>query len=265
MAQGVHNMCALRSDDILYDSLPLYHSAGGILGVGQCLLKGVTVALRKKFSASNYWKDCIKYNCTVSPTSYTPPNPYLNNNSFLQCSQYIGEICRYLLATPPKPEDRAHKVRTIYGNGLRPQIWSTFVHRFGIKNVCEFYGATEGNSNLVNIDSKVGAVGFVPSYARKLYPVSLVKCDQITGEIIRNKSGLCIRCKPYEPGVFVGKINPKKAVNSFSGYADKKESEKKILKDVFKIGDMYFNSGDILINDEFGYYYFKDRTGDTFR
>jgi solute carrier family 27 (fatty acid transporter), member 1/4 len=42
-------------------------------------------------------------------------------------------------------------------------------------------------------------------------------------------------------------------------------SEKKVIKNVFKHGDMYFNSSDILVMDLFGYYYFKDRTGDTFR
>lgn len=58
-------MTNLRLDDVLYDPLPLYHSAGGMIGVGQTLLRGITVVIRRKFSASNFWKDCIKYNCTV--------------------------------------------------------------------------------------------------------------------------------------------------------------------------------------------------------
>lgn len=37
------------------------------MGVGQCLIYGLTVVLRKKFSASRFWDDCVKYNCTVSP------------------------------------------------------------------------------------------------------------------------------------------------------------------------------------------------------
>jgi solute carrier family 27 fatty acid transporter 1/4 len=67
---------------------------------------------------------------------------------FLQVAQYIGEMCRYLLAVPMHSEERQHKVRLMFGNGLRPQIWEKFVTRFGIKHVGEFYGATEGNSNL---------------------------------------------------------------------------------------------------------------------
>ncbi|XP_015172878.1 PREDICTED: long-chain fatty acid transport protein 4-like [Polistes dominula] len=245
MAYGVYSMLALRSDDRIYNSLPLYHTAGGIIGAGQPLLTGITVVLRRRFSASKFWSDCVHYECTIA--------------------QYIGEICRYLLTVPPSSYDTSHKVRLMYGNGLRPQIWKPFVERFGVKQIGEFYGATEGNSNLVNIDNRVGAVGFVPRFAGNLYPVTLLRVDEETGEPIRGPEGFCVPCKPGEPGVFVGKINPRKAVNDFSGYADKKASEQKIIRDVFKKGDRVFNTGDILVMDELGYFYFKDRTGDTFR
>ncbi|XP_020711168.2 long-chain fatty acid transport protein 4 isoform X2 [Athalia rosae] len=245
MSCGVHAMLGLRTTDRIYDSLPLYHTAGGVVGAGQSLLRGITVVLRRRFSASKFWPDCAHYGCTVA--------------------QYIGEICRYLLAVPQSPTDTSHSVRLMFGNGLRPQIWGPFVERFRVKQIGEFYGATEGNSNLVNIDSRVGAVGFVPRFAGALYPVALLRVDEETGEPIRGPNGFCIPCGPGEAGVFVGKINPKKAVNDFSGYADKKASEKKIIRDVFRKGDRVFNSGDILVMDDFGYFYFKDRTGDTFR
>jgi solute carrier family 27 fatty acid transporter 1/4 len=216
-----------------------------MLGVGSVVLFSVTMALRKKFSASNFWSDCIKYNCTVA--------------------QYIGELCRFLLMTPEKPDDRRHKVRLMFGNGLRPQIWPDFVKRFNVSQIGEAYGATESNTNLANCDNQIGAVGFVPQVATFLYPVDLIKCDEETGEPIRNENGFCIRCDYGEAGVFVGKINPNHAARAFAGYADKKASEKKVLRDVFKKGDMFFNSSDILVMDIFGYYYFKDRTGDTYR
>uniref|UniRef100_A0A182JKT7 Very long-chain fatty acid transport protein n=1 Tax=Anopheles atroparvus TaxID=41427 RepID=A0A182JKT7_ANOAO len=245
MALGCYYMLSFRDDDIIYNSLPLYHSAGGMIGVGSVLLCGVTAAFRKKFSASNFWTDCIRYKCTVA--------------------QYIGEICRFVLMTPPKPTDTQHTVRLMFGNGLRPQIWPQFVARFNVAQIGEFYGSTEGNSNLLNIDNTMGAVGFVPNFAKAIYPVTLIRCDEETGEIIRGADGYCIKCRPGEPGVFVGKINPKKALNSFVGYADKAASEKKVLHDVFRKGDIFFNSGDILVQDLLGNYYFKDRTGDTFR
>lgn len=128
MSTGTHMMIDLNPDDVIYNPLPLYHTAGGIVGVGNALIFGATVVLRKKFSASNFWKDCAKYNCSVA--------------------QYIGELCRYLLTTPPRPEDTQHKLRMMYGNGLRPQIWSQFVSRFNIPHIGELYGSTEGNSNL---------------------------------------------------------------------------------------------------------------------
>lgn len=209
------------------------------------ILFGCTIVLRKKFSASNFWSDCIKYNCTVA--------------------QYIGELCRFLLLTPQKPEDTKHKVKLMFGNGLRPQIWPQFQKRFKIDQICEIYGATESITNLANIDNTVGAVGFVPQFAKFLYPVDLVQCDEETGEPIRNADGFCIKCDFGETGVFIGKINPNHPSRNFAGYSDKKASEKKIIRDVFKKGDSYFNSSDILVMDIYGYFYFKDRTGDTFR
>ena len=201
IAMGSFKMLGITSEDVIYNSLPLYHTSGGMVGAGMVMLKGSTMALRKKFSASNFWTDCIKYNCTVA--------------------QYIGEICRFLLLTPPKPTDKMHSLRLVFGNGLRPQIWTQFVSRFGIPNIGEFYGATEGNSNIVNFDNTIGAVGFVPRVFKFLYPVTLAKCDEETGEPLRNSEGFCVETQPGEPGVFIGKINTNHASRSFAGYADK--------------------------------------------
>lgn len=66
MARGANNMLWLRSNDVVYNTLPLYHTAGGLVGVGQALLNGLSVVIRPKFSVSNFWTDCIKYKCTVS-------------------------------------------------------------------------------------------------------------------------------------------------------------------------------------------------------
>ena len=66
LAQGINLMMGICSDDIVYCTLPLYHTNGGILSSGQMLLGGATLVVRKKFSASNFWLDCIKYKCTVS-------------------------------------------------------------------------------------------------------------------------------------------------------------------------------------------------------
>ncbi|XP_032510576.2 long-chain fatty acid transport protein 4-like [Danaus plexippus] len=245
MASGVHFLGGLNRKDVIYCPMPLYHSAGGVITMGQAMIFGCTVALKLKFSASAYFPDCIKYKATAA--------------------HYIGEMCRYVLATPPSPNDRKHTVRCVYGNGMRPTIWMDFVNRFGIKRVAEFYGATEGNANIVNIDSKPGAIGFISRIIPAVYPIAIIKVDEDTGEPIRDSRGLCQTAKPYEPGVFIGKIKPNNPSRAFLGYVDKEASEKKIVRDVLAHGDSAFISGDILVADDLGYLYFRDRTGDTFR
>jgi len=66
MSYGAHCALAIRHEDIVYSSLPLYHTAGVIIGVGQCFIGGCTLALRRKFSASKFWDDCVEYKATVS-------------------------------------------------------------------------------------------------------------------------------------------------------------------------------------------------------
>lgn len=174
-------------------------------------------------------------------------------------------MCRYILATPENISDKTHKIRVLFGNGLRPQIWPQFVERFNISKVGEFYGATEGNANIMNNDSTVGAIGFISRIIPAVYPISIIRADENTGEPIRGLDGLCQLCRPGEPGVFIGKIIKGNPTREFLGYVDEKASKKKIVTDVFAKGDSAFLSGDLLVADERGYLYFKDRTGDTFR
>lgn len=84
--------------------------------------------------------------------------------------QYIGEICRYLLAQPVRPSEAHHRVRVAIGNGLRPSVWEEFVQRFKIQRVGEFYGATECNCSLINIDGKVGFYGSTESLVQASQP-----------------------------------------------------------------------------------------------
>ncbi len=123
----MNNMGNIK-DPVFYNPLPLYHSAGGVVGVGLMMVFGCTVVLRKKFSVRNFWKDCCIHGCNGA--------------------QYIGEICRYLLSAPETPEEKQHRLQIMFGNGLRPQIWKQFTQRFGVNRIAEFYGATEGNSNI---------------------------------------------------------------------------------------------------------------------
>uniref|UniRef100_A0A4W3GIR2 Arachidonate--CoA ligase n=1 Tax=Callorhinchus milii TaxID=7868 RepID=A0A4W3GIR2_CALMI len=248
MAALVYYGFRMTADDIVYDCLPLYHSAGNIVGVGQCLLHGMTVVIRRKFSASRFWDDCIKYKCTII--------------------QYIGEICRYLLSQPHRDVERLHNVRMALGNGLRPSIWGDFTSRFHVPQVAEFYGATECNCSLGNFNNKVhrdGACGFNSRILPHFYPIRLVRVDEDTMELIRGSDGVCIPCQPGEPGQLVGRIVQNDPLRRFDGYINETATSKKIAHDVFKKGDMAYLSGDVLVMDDCGYMYFRDRTGDTFR
>ena len=230
--------------DRMYNVLPLYHSAGGICAVGVALTAGGALVLKRKFSAHDFWDDCCKY----KPTFF----------------QYIGELCRYLLNVPPGPHERDHVLRAITGNGLRPEIWPLFQKRFAIPKIVEFYGATEGNVSMLNYDGKVGAVGRIPNYMRKLFTTRIVRFDIEHEAPVRDADGFCIECGAGEPGEAIGKIvnEPGK---TFEGYTQADDTKKKILNDVFEKGDAWFRTGDLMKRDALGYFYFVDRIGDTFR
>ena len=149
------------------------------------------------------------------------------------------------------------------GNGLRVQIWEEFQHRFNIPYVAEFYGATEGNANMLNFVGKVGACGF----NLKVFPIPLylLKVDNETGEVVRGSNGLCIEVPVGESGELVGLIEDDDVSRRFDGYKSKEATDKKILTNVFQYGDKFFRTGDLLRMDEEGFFYFTDRTGDTFR
>uniref|UniRef100_H2ZMB7 long-chain-fatty-acid--CoA ligase n=2 Tax=Ciona savignyi TaxID=51511 RepID=H2ZMB7_CIOSA len=149
-------------------------------------------------------------------------------------------------------------------HGLRPEIWTQFVQRFNIGKVAEFYGATEGNANLMNTENVTGSVGFISVIAPRIYPVMLLKVDD-DQELVRDQNGLCVKCKPGEFGMLVGKIIKNSLTQRFDGYADKEASKKKVAYDVLQKGDSVFMTGDVLSMDKYGNMYFKDRTGDTFR
>ncbi len=234
-------------EDRIYDCLPLYHSVGGIVAVGSLLVGGGSVVIREKFSASRFWDDIRRWDCTLF--------------------QYIGELCRYLVGAPPHPNETAHRLRLVCGNGLRADIWPKLRERFAIPEVLEFYAATEGNFSLFNVEGHIGSIGRIPSFLAHRFPAAVVRFDVASGEPLRDGAGRCIRCARNEPGEAIGLIDDGSSSHGgdFEGYTQATETERKILRDVFKSGDRWFRTGDLMRIDERGFYYFVDRIGDTFR
>jgi fatty-acyl-CoA synthase len=231
-------------DDRMYNCLPMYHSVGGVVATGALLTRGGSVAIREKFSASEFWNDIARWDCTLF--------------------QYIGELCRYLLGTAPP---RQHRLRLACGNGLRADVWENFQEEFGIPRILEFYAATEANFSLYNVEGKAGAIGRVPPFLKHRFPLALVQFDYTRGGPARDANGRCVRCAVGETGEALGRI-PNGAGDgaaAFEGYTDGVETERKILRDVFEPGDAWFRTGDLMKQDASGFFYFVDRVGDTFR
>ncbi len=237
-------MYEFRPGDKLYCALPLYHSNGLLLGAAATIIGRIPMALRRSFSASAFWDDVHRYNATAI--------------------LYIGELCRYLVNSPPRPTEQPNPVRVAVGNGLRPDIWPRFQSRFGIKTIREFYGATEAPGFIANVSGREGSVGRVPFAGPKGY-LSLVRYDVDRGEQLRDSNGFCIPCKDNEPGELLIRIAKVAGGLEYRGYTDESATKKKIVTGVFRPGDRYFRTGDLLRRDADGFYYFVDRIGDTFR
>lgn len=242
----------MTKDDIFYTSMPLYHSAGSLLGCMNVLGAGATLSLGKKFSTKLFWEEVRASNSTVM--------------------QYVGETCRYLLAAPPSPLDRDNKIRIAFGNGLRPDIWNKFKERFGVETIAEFYAATEGAGgswNLSRNDYTKGAIGKWGTVATKLMMKSstLVLVDWETEEPYRDpETGRCVQVARGEPGELLYKLDENDIEAKFQGYFNSPgATNSKVLRSVVEEGDAWFRTGDVIKVDSEGRSYFVDRIGDTFR
>lgn len=226
----------LQKEDRMYVPLPFYHSTAMAVCWGSVLAGQACLIMARKFSASGFWPDARKYKAT----------------SF----GYVGELCRYLLEQPIESLDIDNQVRVIVGNGMRPSIWQEFKTRYGIDRVMEFYASSEGNigfTNLLNFDKTVGISPF---------PYAIVEYDKDSDLPVLDKNGRMIKVKKGEVGLLLGEITLK---SPFHGYTDERKTASCIIKDAFKVGDSWFNTGDLMRDMGFRHAQFVDRTGDTFR
>lgn len=237
LAYGTYgHVLDLNPDDVMYVTLPLYHATGIVVCWCGVIAGSATLALRRKYSTSAFWKDVQKFNASAIG--------------------YVGELCRYLIDAPATELDRNHRVTKMIGNGMRPNIWDKFKQRFGVDEILELYASSEGNVGFSNIFNFDNTVGFSPT------PYAVIAFDKEKNEPIRDKDGFCQKVKTGEVGLLVGKITRR---SPFDGYTDPEKNKAVILKNVLKKGDAYFNTGDLVRDIGFRHAQFVDRLGDTFR
>jgi citronellyl-CoA synthetase len=231
-----------KSTDRMYVCLPLYHITGLGPGIGSCLVSGASIFLRRRFSASQFWPEVQQH----------------QTNLFV----YVGELCRYLSMQPECPEEKNNPIETMLGNGLRPDVWDQFRSRFKVNRISEIYGSSEGNATFINVLNKDRTIG--TSSANLL----LIQYDVNADEMVRDDQGNLVETEQGEPGLLLAEIDKKYL---FDGYENKQASEGKILRDVVKPGDSWFNTGDLVRQIDVGFamglphYQFVDRVGDTYR
>ncbi|WP_339442463.1 long-chain-acyl-CoA synthetase [Pseudomonas proteolytica] len=223
-------------EDVVYCTLPLYHATGLCVCWGSAIAGASGFAIRRKFSASQFWDDVRKFNATTLG--------------------YVGELCRYLIDQPSSPRDRDNRVVKMIGNGLRPGVWGPFKERFGVEHICELYAASDGNIGFTNVLNFDNTIGF------SLMHWALVDYAHDTCEPIRGSNGFMREVQKGGQGLLLARIDDKAP---FDGYTDPEKNRKVVLSDVFEKGDRYFNTGDLLRSIGFGHAQFVDRLGDTYR
>lgn len=237
LAYGTYgHVLDLKPDDVMYVTLPLYHATGIVVCWCGVIASSATLALRRKYSTSSFWQDVKKYNASAIG--------------------YVGELCRYLMDAPATELETGHRVKKMIGNGMRPNIWDKFKQRFGVEEILELYASSEGNVGFSNVFNFDNTVGFSPT------PYAIVAFDKDKNEPIRDQRGWCKKVKKGEVGLLMGKITHR---SPFDGYTDPEKNQSVILKNVFRQGDQYFNTGDLVRNIGFRHAQFVDRLGDTFR
>lgn len=129
----------LGPSDTCYLSMPLFHSNAVMAGWSVGVAAGASLALRRKFSASQFIPDVRRYGAT-----------YAN---------YVGKPLSYILATPPRDDDADNPLKIMYGNEGAPRDLERFARRFGV-TVVDGFGSTEGGVAIARTpDTPEGSLG----------------------------------------------------------------------------------------------------------
>ncbi|HLL24127.1 MAG TPA: AMP-binding protein, partial [Kofleriaceae bacterium] len=232
-ALGAAAAATLTTRDTVYCCLPLHHPSGTLVAAGSALVGGSRLALASKFEPETFWDEVRRYGVSIV--------------------YYAGEMCRRLVDAPPVLGEKNNPVRLFAGSGLRKDVWRQLVQRFGPVGVLELYASTEANTVLANArGKKIGSVGR-PLPGSPEVAVAAWSFD--TDDFLRDGTGHLLHARLDEAGMLVARLS--QAAGADVSHID----PRRLLRDAFAPGDLWFVTGDLMQVDVEGDYWFLDRQG----
>src|SRR5699024_7078072 len=148
----------IGADDCVYSAMPLFHSNAVMVAWPIALYSGCSIALRRRFSASNWLDDVRRYGCTFA--------------------NYVGAPLSYILATPESEDDDDNPMRVVYGNEAPADVRREFARRFGV-TVVDGFGSSEGGISVTRTPGTPdAALGPLPDGVRIVDPESGDECPR---------------------------------------------------------------------------------------
>ena len=232
-ALGAAAAATLTTRDTVYCCLPLHHPSGTLVATGSALVGGARLALASKFEPQTFWDEVRRYGASVV--------------------YYAGEMCRRVVDAQPVLGEKNNPVRLFAGSGMRRDVWRRLVDRFGPVGVLELYASTEANTVLANArGKKIGSVGRpLPGSPE----VAIAAWNFADDDFLRDGSGRLVRARLDEPGMLVAKLGTRAGADV--AHID----PRRLLRDAFEPGDLWFVTGDFFEVDVEGDYWFIDRQG----
>ena len=218
-------------EDVAYNAMPLFHGNALMGAWGPCLHHGATLAMRRRFSASGFLEDVLRFEAT-----------FFN---------YVGRSLAYVLAQPERPEEGRTRLRFGFGTEASTRDREEFLRRYGVA-VSESYGSSEGTCYIVRTPETPDAALGVPQVGFEV-------------EIVGEDGRVCPPARFDADGVLLnpaeatGEIVSRGAAARFEGYYRNPEASAAKLRD----GDFW--TGDLGYRDEAGFFYFAGRTADWLR
>lgn len=236
-ALGAAAAATLTTRDTVYCCLPLHHPSGTLVSAGSALVGGARLALASSFAPATFWDEVRRYGASVV--------------------FYAGEMCRRLVDAQPVLGEKNNPVRLFAGSGMRRDVWRDLVARFGPVGVLELYASTEANTVLANArGKKIGSVGrSLPGSP----DVAVAAWSFPDDDFERDGQGLLIRARLDEPGMLVARLSARAGTDV--AHID----PRRLIRDAFEPGDLWFITGDIFSVDTEGDFWFVDRASQMIR